>query len=176
MTPVYSPSPEYIQTTLANLAGRPAFAADLPEAVQPVPNGSGLQQRQQPTRLTCSVAIAARIADGSDLPGHVPGHPALPGTEYIISGRVDLKCLDKDQAFWRVRMDHGTQATYADPINTAFSAASYQPAYDGQGQWTHVFSPNATNQFIYAGSYYRAIFTRLTRASSRLRSTRTASI
>ena len=56
-------------------------------------------------------------------------------------------------------MDHGTQATYADPINNAFSAASYQPAYDGQGQWTHVFSPNVTNNFIYAGSYYRAIFT-----------------
>ena len=45
------------------------------------------------------------------------------------------------------------------PSTPAFSAASYQPAYDGQGQWTHVFSPNATNQFVYAGSYYRAIFT-----------------
>ena len=66
---------------------------------------------------------------------------------------------DKDHLFWRVRMDHGTQATYADPVNNAFSAASYQPAYDGQGQWTHTFGSNATNQFIYAGSYYRAIFT-----------------
>ena len=56
-------------------------------------------------------------------------------------------------------MDHGTQATYADPINSAFNAASFQPAYDGQGQWTHSFGSNATNQFIYAGSYYRAIFT-----------------
>ena len=85
--------------------------------------------------------------------------PALPGTEWILSGRVDYNLSDKDHLFWRVRMDHGTQATYADPINPAFSAASYQPAYDGQGQWTHVFSPNATNNFIYAGSYYRAIFT-----------------
>ena len=68
---------------------------------------------------------------------------------------------DKDHLFWRVRMDHGTQATSADPINNAFSAASYQPSYDGQGQWSHVFSPNATNQFIYAGSYYRAIFTQI---------------
>ncbi len=87
--------------------------------------------------------------------------PALPGTEYIISGRVDYNLSDKDHLFWRVRMDHGTQATYADPINSAFDAASYPlcPAYDGQGQWTHVFSPNATNNFVYAGSYYRAIFT-----------------
>ena len=63
-------------------------------------------------------------------------------------------------------MDHGTQATYADPINSAFDAASYQPAYDGQGQWTHVFSPNATNNFVYAGSYYRAIFTQTDGANS----------
>jgi hypothetical protein len=85
--------------------------------------------------------------------------PALPGTEWILSGRVDYNLSDKDHLFWRVRMDHGTQATYADPINNAFSAASYQPSYDGQGQWTHTFGSNATNQFIYAGSYYRAIFT-----------------
>jgi hypothetical protein len=92
--------------------------------------------------------------------------PALPGTEYIISGRVDYNLSDKDHLFWRVRMDHGTQATYADPINSAFDAASYQPAYDGQGQWSHVFSPNATNNFVYAGSYYRAIFTQTNDANS----------
>ena len=63
-------------------------------------------------------------------------------------------------------MDHGTQATYADPINPAFNAASFQPAYDGQGQWTHTFGSNATNQFIYAGSYYRAIFTQSHDANS----------
>ena len=85
--------------------------------------------------------------------------PALPGTEWILSGRVDQNFSDRDHVFWRVRMDHGTQATIADPINSAFNAASYQPAYDGQSQWNHVFSPNATNQFIVAGSYYRAIFT-----------------
>jgi len=65
---------------------------------------------------------------------------------------------DKDHLFWSVSFDHGTQATYADPINHAFSAASYQPQYNGQGQWTHTFGSNATNQFVYAGSYYRAIF------------------
>ena len=63
---------------------------------------------------------------------------------------MDYNLSDNDHLFWRVRMDHGTQATYADPINNAFSAASYQPSYDGQGQWTHVFSPNATNNFVYA--------------------------
>jgi hypothetical protein len=92
--------------------------------------------------------------------------PALPGTEWILSGRVDYNLSDKDHLFWRVRMDHGTQATYADPINPAFNAASQQPSYDGQGQWTHTFGSNATNQFIYAGSYYRAIFTQTPDANS----------
>jgi len=81
------------------------------------------------------------------------------GREFIASGRVDYNLTDKDHLFWRVRVDQGTQPTYSDFINPAFSANSYQPAYDGQGQWSHVFSPNLTNQFVYAGSYYRAIFT-----------------
>jgi hypothetical protein len=85
--------------------------------------------------------------------------PALPGTEFIASLRLDYNLSDKDHLWWRGRVDQGTQDTYADPISPAFNAASYQPAYDGQGQWNHVFSPNATNQFVYAGSYYRAIFT-----------------
>jgi len=85
--------------------------------------------------------------------------PALPGTEWILPFRIDYTPTDKDHFFFRARIDHGTQATYADPINNAFSAASYQPAYDGQGQWTHVFSPNATNQFVAALSHYQAIFT-----------------
>ncbi len=80
-------------------------------------------------------------------------------SEWLLSGRVDYNLSDKDHLFWRVSMDHGTQPTTVDFINPAFSADSYQPQYNGQGQWTHTFSPNMTNQFVYAGSYYRAIFT-----------------
>ena len=85
--------------------------------------------------------------------------PSEPAKEWLVTGRVDYNLSDKDHLFWSVSFDHGTQATYADPINSAFSAASYQPQYNGQGQWTHSFGSNATNQFVYAGSYYRAIFT-----------------
>jgi outer membrane receptor protein involved in Fe transport len=83
------------------------------------------------------------------------------GNEWILSGRVDYNVTDNDHLYWRVRMDHGTQPTGVDFINPAFNASSNQPSYDGQGQWNRVFSPNATNQFIYAGSYYRAIFTQV---------------
>ncbi len=80
------------------------------------------------------------------------------GSEFIASGRLDYNLSDKDHLFWRVRVDQGVQPTTADLVSPVFSANSYQPAYDGQGQWSHVFSPNVTNQFVYAGSYYRALF------------------
>ncbi len=81
------------------------------------------------------------------------------GREFITSIRLDYNLSDKDHLFWRGRVDQGTQPTAVDFVNNAFTRNSYQPAYDGQGQWSHVFSPNLTNQFVYAGSYYRAIFT-----------------
>ena len=85
--------------------------------------------------------------------------PSEPAKEWLVIPRIDYNMSDRDHMFWSMSFDHGTQATYADPINEAFSAASYQPQYNGQGQWTHTFGSNATNQFVYAGSYYRAIFT-----------------
>jgi hypothetical protein len=84
--------------------------------------------------------------------------PSLPAKEWVVIPRIDYNMSDRDHMFWSMSFDHGTQATYPDPINSAFSAASYQPQYNGQGQWTHTFGSNATNQFVYAGSYYRAIF------------------
>ncbi|MGB8885264.1 MAG: carboxypeptidase regulatory-like domain-containing protein [Candidatus Korobacteraceae bacterium] len=152
---VVSPSPAFAAATLANIAT--VAPASLPLY----------------TKMFGYYEGAPGYSNGVPVPGGNCGDlafsgacfnqyqatPALPGTEWILSGRVDYNLSDKDHLFWRVRMDHGTQATYADPISPAFSAASYQPSYDGQGQWTHVFSPNATNNFVYAGSYYRAIFT-----------------
>ena len=154
-TPVFAPTPAFAAATLQNLAAN--FPNDVPlyskyfQLFQSAPgyNASAFG----PGDGGCGVPIIGNCI------GQYQATPALPGTEWILSGRVDQNFSDKDRVFWRVRMDHGTQATSADPINNAFSAASYQPAYDGQSQWNHVFNPNATNQFIVAGSYYRAIFT-----------------
>jgi hypothetical protein len=153
--PVFAWSPNFIAGSLATIA------ANNPAELATYQKYYSLMQGAPGYNVT-----AGSLGDGGcDAPvvgncvGQYQSSPALPGTEWILSGRVDYNLSDKDHLFWRVRMDHGTQATYADPINPAFSAASYQPAYDGQGQWTHVFSPNVTNNFVYAGSYYRAIFT-----------------
>src|SRR5271167_1285019 len=156
---VIAPSTAFAAATLANLqtvnpASVPLYtkAFNLYESAKgysngvPVPNGGNCGNL--PSNVTpndCFVQYQAT--------------PALPGTEWILPFRIDYTPTDKDHFFFRARIDHGTQATYADPINNAFSSASYQPAYDEQGQWTHVFSPNATNQFVAALSHYQAIFT-----------------
>jgi len=85
--------------------------------------------------------------------------PTALSDEWILAGRVDQNIGNNDKAFVRYRMDRGLQATFTDPINTVFNAFSNQPSYDGQIQETHIFSPNATNQFVGAVSYYSAIFT-----------------
>jgi hypothetical protein len=183
-TPVFTPSPAFINATLNNLATgtyNAAFGLGADPAALPVYNqlfhlyqtapGYNGNNFQSGSCIDSNVGLSLGPGDAATPGLGVPGltndncisqyqaTPALPGTEFIISGRIDYNLSDNDHLWWRVRLDHGTQATSADPINNAFSAASYQPSYDGQGQWNHVFSPNATNQFIYAGSYYRAIFT-----------------
>jgi hypothetical protein len=55
-------------------------------------------------------------------------------------------------------MDRGLQPTFTDPINKVFNATSDQPQYEGQINYTHLFSPSLVNQFIVSGSWYSAIF------------------
>jgi hypothetical protein len=156
-TAVFSPSPQFSSATLDNLAtvspasvplyakmfrlyeGAPGYNTNTP-----VPGGGCLD-----------------FTPGFSGPCFVQyqANPAEPAQEWMLVGRVDVDFSDMDRMFFRVSLDHGTQATYADPINSAFSASSYQPQYNGQAQWTHVFGPNATNSFVMAGSYGRGILT-----------------
>ncbi len=58
------------------------------------------------------------------------------------------------------------QATYTSFLNPIFNADSPQPQYQGQLNETHTFSPNVTNQFLFAAIYYRAIFTNTSLAAA----------
>ena len=84
--------------------------------------------------------------------------PNALGTEWILAFRIDQNIGQNDKLFGRYKMDHGTQPTYLDPINSAFNALSNQPSWDVQVNETHVFSPTATNSFTAAGSHYVAQF------------------
>jgi hypothetical protein len=84
--------------------------------------------------------------------------PTALATEWILGFRIDHKISDKDTAFYRYRIDHGTQPTTLDAINPAFNAISSQPQWDNQFVETHIFGPRATNQFNASMSHYVAQF------------------
>ncbi len=84
--------------------------------------------------------------------------PSALASEWFLSGRVDQRLGQKDSAFYRYKLDHGTQPSYLDPISSKFDAISHQPTWDNQLQETHIFSPNATNSFNATLSHYVAQF------------------
>src|ERR1700677_617049 len=79
--------------------------------------------------------------------------------ESLVTARLDQKLGANDNMFIHFKWDHGVQPTYVAPINSAFNAESDQPDYEGQLEETHTFSPNVVNQFIFAASWYAALFT-----------------
>lgn len=169
--PVYSPTPQFLHDMLLNLPTQGASAATQQTYANaakiwqaapgyssgvPIPASSG----------SCNDAFTGVNVDPTLAAGCIQKYqasPALPAKEWLLIGRFDWNISAKDRAFFRGDLDTGTQATYADPIDpSAFSAASYQPEYNNSLTWTHAFSGTATNQFVAAISYYRAIFDELT--------------
>ena len=73
--------------------------------------------------------------------------PTALASEWFLSGRIDQHIGDKDSAFYRYKLDHGTQPSLLDPINAKFNAISHQPSWDNQFQETHIFNSAATNSF-----------------------------
>ena len=84
--------------------------------------------------------------------------PSALASEWILTARVDQKLGDRDNAFFRYRLDHGLQPTHIDPISPAFDALSNQPQWDNQFTETHIFGPKSTNQFLASFSHYVAQF------------------
>jgi hypothetical protein len=81
-----------------------------------------------------------------------------PSHEWLGIARLDHRFTEADNLFLRFRMDHGTQASYTDPINSAFNGVSNQPQYEGQLNYTHAFGSGAVNQLIASGSWYSSVF------------------
>ena len=162
---VQFPTVAFANATLANLA-------TVSPASIPLYSKAFSLYQSSPYYAAATTPLSGGGCEGAVIPGVAncftqgTASPALPATENQGIARVDYNRSDKDHLFWSVTFDSGVQATYADPVNPAFSAASYQPSQDGQGQWTHTFGSNATNQLVYAGSYYRAIFNQFDAAAT----------
>ena len=80
-------------------------------------------------------------------------------TEWLINDRVDFNLGQSDHMYIHSKVDHGVQPTQTSFLDPIFDAASPQPSYEGQLSETHTFTPQLTNQFLFATSYARAIFT-----------------
>jgi hypothetical protein len=78
--------------------------------------------------------------------------------EWLLTARVDYRIGPKDNFYIHYKQDHGTQPTYTDLIDPRFTVASVQPAWEGQMNETHTFSPNLVNQLVLTGNYYSAPF------------------
>jgi hypothetical protein len=86
--------------------------------------------------------------------------------DWIVAGRVDWNIGANDRMFTRIQKEHGLQASFTDPINPVFNFQSDQPEYQGQYQWTHLFSTSMVNQFIGSGQWYSAAFDNPNRAAA----------
>jgi hypothetical protein len=85
-------------------------------------------------------------------------NPSALASESIFAFKIDHKLTNRDNIFYRYKKDVGSQPSYIDPINANFNAISKQPQWDNQLSEIHVFSPNATNQFVSSFSHYVAQF------------------
>ena len=170
--PVYAPTPAFMNATIANLQATAPSEVALYQKMfgfyssakgYPGSNPNNIATYTNQNGGNCGGVLNTLdpALAGDNCFTQYQASPALPGTEWILPFKIDWNMTPKDQLYFRARIDHGTQATYADPINNDFSAASYQPAYDGQFGWTHEFSPNVTNQFNADLSHYQAIFTQI---------------
>jgi hypothetical protein len=146
---VYVPSPSFEATTLANIQGSPN-----PEVA------SEYNYYKNNIFATYNAAPGAShaVATGDPDVNTFESASKLFLREWFMAGRVDQTLGTNDHAFFHFKVDRGTQPTYADPLNTAFDASSFQPDYEAQLGYTHTFNTNMVNQLLLSGSYYGAVF------------------
>ncbi len=154
----------------------PAFATAV------LNNVTALQPAEAPAYKTMlglmtgapGASAAVPIANSADcnaviLPGFNPAtqrcaaqyeaNPSALASESVLAFRIDHKLTNRDNLFYRYRKDTGTQPSIIDSVNPNFDVISHQPQWDNQLNETHVFSGNATNQFVASFSHYVAQFT-----------------
>ena len=85
--------------------------------------------------------------------------------DYLIVGRYDQNIGNNDKLFVRVQHESGIQATYTDPLNSAFDAHSTQPEWQSQLSETHTFGNDKVNNFIASLQWYSALFTMANQAA-----------
>lgn len=86
--------------------------------------------------------------------------------DYLVVGRYDQNIGNNDKLFVRVQHEAGLQATYIDPLTSAFNAHSSQPEWQGQFSETHTFGNNKVNNFVASQQWYSAQFTMVSQSAA----------
>lgn len=169
-SPVYLPSSQFASASLANIAATQPGESAFFKNVYGLYAGAPGVSRATPSQSSdggCGDFEGTKV--GSVTFGGIQNHLTpcsitfTPtnnniNTEQLYSVRIDANLTKNDKLDGRFKHDWGVQATSTDPINSAFSANSIQPEYEGQGHETHIFSSNIVNSGGISGMYYSAIF------------------
>lgn len=166
----YLPSTAFQNATLANISATQPGEVNLYQTAFKLYSGANGFATAQPSsssdggcgdfagttvRGTTFGAASAGLTPCSVV--FVPNNNNL-NTEQLFTIRIDSNLTKNDQVNARVRHDWGVQATGTDPVNTAFSANSTQPEWDGQLNETHIFSSSVVNSGTVSALYYSALF------------------
>ena len=169
--PVYAPSPTFQAAVLSSTSICPTpTTGPVPTCASPYApygnlayNGLSAESAMYKTIFgyyNGAPNFAAGSQDSAD-PGTwiFNGQATNFAEEWLVNGRIDVNFSEKDHLLIHSKTDHGIQPTATSFLNPIFNASSPQPSYEGQLGETHTFNSYLTNQFLFAASYYRAIFT-----------------
>jgi hypothetical protein len=123
--------------------------------------GAAGAQNTLPGGGCSNVTTLAGIAFGATNPcaNQLQGGTSQATNDNLIVGRYDQILSNNDRLFVRVQHESGQQATYTDPLTSAFDAHSAQPEWQSQVSETHTFGSNKVNNFIASLQWYSALFT-----------------
>ena len=153
----YVPTPAFQSYVLGKVAT--IHPTDVPfyNNVFSLYNAAAARNTPTPVDSSCS-SVSAAIGPAQDCLETWTSPLSNGNTEWLLTGRFDYEFDPNNKLFMRFVKDKGVQPTYTDPINTAFSNQSIQPQWQGQINYTHVFTPSVLNSFIFSGFYYSALF------------------
>lgn len=160
--PVYAPSPNY-QAAILAAAGSSADSPTYAPYGNLADNGLSAEAPLY-QKIFGYYNNARNYSAGSQDPNDPDtwifnGQATNFAKEWLVNDRLDVNISANNHLYIHSKADHGVQPTETSFLNPIFDAASPQPSYEGQLNDTHTFTPQLTNQFLFAASYYRAIFT-----------------
>jgi Carboxypeptidase regulatory-like domain len=148
-----SPQSAFYSNLLGLYAGSPAFSA-----ATPLPSSNNNAGCGDVSTLAAFASFNNGTA-GTPCSAEAQFAGVNHNKEWLLTERIDYNISNSNKLFGRFKVDHGSQPTSTDLIDRPiFSTQSIQPEYEGQINFTHVFTPNIVNNAILSGLWYTAYF------------------